>query len=190
MCNFLRTGPTLFHVATLFSSQEQCVRRPFLLHLCRHLPLSASEPGLPGGWGVAPPCAFHLHPPNDRRHCVLRCLLAACTSSLQKCVSQSFAQYFKTRALILERGGGREKWGKHQCVVASCVPPTGDLAATQTCALTGNRTDDPLVHRLALNPLSHTSRGRAQFLIGTFVILLLNCKSSLYNLNTNLLSDI
>ena len=29
--------------------------------------------------------------------------------------------------LFLERGGGREK---HQGVVASCVPPTGDLACT------------------------------------------------------------
>ena len=29
---------------------------------------------------------------------------------------------------------------------------------TQTCPLTGNRTSDPLVSRLALNPLSHTSQ--------------------------------
>ena len=34
---------------------------------------------------------------------------------------------------------------KHQCVVASHTPPTGDSAATQACALTGNRTDNPLV---------------------------------------------
>ena len=31
--------------------------------------------------------------------------------------------------------------------------------ATQACALTGNRTCDLLVRRLALNPLSHTSPG-------------------------------
>ena len=31
--------------------------------------------------------------------------------------------------LFLERGEGRENEGeKHQCVVASCAPPTGDLA--------------------------------------------------------------
>ena len=30
--------------------------------------------------------------------------------------------------------------------------------ATQACALTGNQTSDPLVHRPALNPQSHTSR--------------------------------
>ena len=48
---------------------------------------------------------------------------------------------------------------KHHCVVASHMPPTGDLAATQACALTGNQTGDPLVHRSALNPLSCTSQG-------------------------------
>ena len=32
-------------------------------------------------------------------------------------------------------------------------------AAPQACALTGNRTGDPLVHRAALNPLNHTSQG-------------------------------
>ena len=31
--------------------------------------------------------------------------------------------------LFLERGEGKEREGeKHQCVVASCVPPTRDLA--------------------------------------------------------------
>ena len=57
--------------------------------------------------------------------------------------------------LFLERGKEGEK---HQCMVAFHVPPTGDLAATQARALTGNRTGDPLVHRPALNPLSHTSQ--------------------------------
>ena len=37
--------------------------------------------------------------------------------------------------LFLERGEGREREGeKHQCVVASGVPPTGDLACNPgTC---------------------------------------------------------
>ena len=60
--------------------------------------------------------------------------------------------------LFLERGKGREK-EKHQCVVASRAPLTGDPATTQACALTGNPTGDPLVHRPALSPLSHTSQG-------------------------------
>ena len=37
-------------------------------------------------------------------------------------------------------------------------PPTGDLDHSQACALTGNRTGDPLGHRPALSPLSHTSQ--------------------------------
>ena len=39
--------------------------------------------------------------------------------------------------LFREREGKREG-EKHQCVVASCMPPAGDLAPTQACALTGN----------------------------------------------------
>ena len=41
-----------------------------------------------------------------------------------------------------------------------CVcPPLGIWPAAQACAPTGNRASDPLVHRLALNPLSFTSMG-------------------------------
>ena len=39
--------------------------------------------------------------------------------------------------------------------------------ATQPCALTGNRTGDPLVRRPALNPLSHTSQGTRVFIRGS-----------------------
>ena len=58
--------------------------------------------------------------------------------------------------------GERERV-KHQCVVASCTPPTGDLIPpTQACVLTGNRTRDPLdplsPRGPGLNPLSHTSQ--------------------------------
>ena len=38
-------------------------------------------------------------------------------------------------------------------------PPFGTWPATQACALTENQTSNPLVHRLALNPLSYTSQG-------------------------------
>ena len=40
-------------------------------------------------------------------------------------------------------------------------PQLGTWPATQAWALTRNRTDDLLVHRLALNPLSHTIQGRS-----------------------------
>ena len=48
---------------------------------------------------------------------------------------------------------------KHNVWVFLMPPDLGTWPATQACALTGNRTSDPLVHRPALNPLSHTSRG-------------------------------
>ena len=35
----------------------------------------------------------------------------------------------------------------------------GTWPATQACALTGDQTCDPSVHRRTLNPLSHTSQG-------------------------------
>ena len=68
----------------------------------------------------------------------------------------SFLNAFKI--LFLERGEGGRKTRKHQCVVASHMPPTGNLA-TQACALTGNQTSNPLVHRLTVNPLSYASQG-------------------------------
>ena len=62
--------------------------------------------------------------------------------------------------LFTFRERGREGEGESvRDLVASCMPPTGDLAATLACALTGNRTGDLLVHRSALNPLGHTSQG-------------------------------
>ena len=38
-------------------------------------------------------------------------------------------------------------------------PLLGTWPATQACAPTGNGTSDPLVGKLALNPLSHTCQG-------------------------------
>ena len=43
-------------------------------------------------------------------------------------------------------------------------PLLGTWPATEACALTGNRSSDPLVHRPVLNPLSHTSQGNTTFL--------------------------
>ena len=37
-------------------------------------------------------------------------------------------------------------------------PQLGTWPATQACALNGNQTSDPLVHRPALSPLNHTSQ--------------------------------
>ena len=45
----------------------------------------------------------------------------------------------------------------HQLVASH--PQLGPWPTTQACALTRNQTSDLLVHRPALNPLSHTSQG-------------------------------
>ena len=63
--------------------------------------------------------------------------------------------------LFLEREEGREKEReRHTNVWLPLVRPSpGTWPATQACALTGNRTGEPLVRRPALNPLSYTSQG-------------------------------
>ena len=43
------------------------------------------------------------------------------------------------------------------------MPPTGAWPTTQACALTGNRTDNALVRRPALNPLSYSSQGNTLY---------------------------
>ena len=48
------------------------------------------------------------------------------------------------------------------------APLLGTWPTTQACALIGNRTGNPLVHRPVLNPLSHTSQG-SLFLFFIFV---------------------
>ena len=54
---------------------------------------------------------------------------------------KDFIYFFRERGREGEREGE-----KHQCMVASRVTPTGGLAQTQACALTGNRIGDALVH--------------------------------------------
>ena len=65
--------------------------------------------------------------------------------------------------LFLERGEGREKKERNINVWLPLVPPIlRTWPAIQARALTGKRTGDPLVRRLALDPLSHTSQGDFQ----------------------------
>ena len=60
--------------------------------------------------------------------------------------------------LFLDRGEGEEKERERNIHVWLPLmrPLLGTCPTTQARALTGNQTDDPLVHRLALSPLSHT----------------------------------
>ena len=84
---------------------------------------------------------------------------------LQRTINISL--FFKKILFICFQREGRERereGKKHQCVVASHMPPTvGTWPTTQACGLTGNRTSDPVLYRLALNPLSHTSQGYKHF---------------------------
>ena len=77
--------------------------------------------------------------------------------------------------IFRDRGRGAERRReKHHCVVASCAPPTRDLACNP-----GNQAGDPLVCRLALNPRSHTSQGS----VTSFLSVHLRCTPSPPNQN-------
>ena len=60
-------------------------------------------------------------------------------------------------------------------MIAFHVPPTGDLAHNPSMCPDWESSGDPLVHRLALSPLCHTSQGAS----GTFNLYyndrVLNC---------------
>ena len=88
----------------------------------------------------------------------------------------SFFYFFKYFIyLFLERGEGREKERERNINV--WLPLTWSLLGTwpepQACALTGNRTSDPLVCRPTLNPLSYTSQGMES--ISFLLVRITNC---------------
>ena len=60
---------------------------------------------------------------------------------------------------IFRKKEGDREGEKHQCVVASCIPPTGDLAHNPGMCPDWKQNQDPLVRRPVLNPWSHTSQG-------------------------------
>ena len=70
--------------------------------------------------------------------------------------------------LLLERGEGKEKERER----------LETWPATQACALTGNQTSDPLVCRLALSPLSHTSEGLKLFNLYSFMDIIIKMKNT------------
>ena len=62
--------------------------------------------------------------------------------------------------LFILRGREGDREGENMSVwFPLALPPLGTWPVTQACTLTGNWTSNPLVHRLALNPLSHTNQG-------------------------------
>ena len=122
-------------------------------------------------------CAFLLH--HFKRHknvcfflfVVLRLIsgLSANRPDIKFPISLFFLDFIY---LFLERGDGREKERERNINVWLPLtrPLLGTWPAIQACALTRNRTGDPLVRKLTLNPLSHTSRGR--FPLVFFLIIL------------------
>ena len=76
--------------------------------------------------------------------------------------THNFLFYFLFFLLFfLERGEGKEKERERNINVwlPFTLPVLVTWPATQACALTGNQTSNPLVHRPMLNPLSYTSQG-------------------------------
>ena len=101
---------------------------------------------------------------NQRWLSHLNCYFVTCSRK------HFFFFFFLRFCLFLERGEGREKEGERNIDVwLPLVHPQLEIRhTTQACALTGNRTSDPLVCRSALNPLSHTSQSNT-FLIDTLI---------------------
>ena len=86
--------------------------------------------------------------------------------------------------IFREGKGGRKRGTKtSMCACLSRAPYRGTWPTTQACALTGNWTSNPLVQRLALNPLSHTSQGNncSNFLIQFFIYLYLETNPLSYS---------
>ena len=80
-----------------------------------------------------------------------------------------FLRFFKF--YFWREGKGGRKRGRETSMCKRSInqllltrPAPGTWPETQACALTGNQTGNLLVHRLALNPLSHTSQGSRYFI--------------------------
>ena len=105
-------------------------------------------------------------------------LLAIFVFSLEKCLFNFFAHFLNHIIcfsvvllyffeyfiyLFLEREGKEKERERNINVWLSLTRPLlGTWPTTQARALTGNQTSNPLVGKLALKPLSHTSQGTEQ----------------------------
>ena len=66
--------------------------------------------------------------------------------------------------LFLNRGeGGRKRKRNISVWLPLLCPLLETWPTTHACTLTGNWTSNPLVHRLVLNPLCHTSQSEIHF---------------------------
>ena len=82
-----------------------------------------------------------------------------------------FFFFLRFHLFILERGKGKEKEGeKHQCVVASHMPPTGDPACNPRICLDWelnwrSQFTEHFGSQPVLSPLSYTSQGYSMVLV-------------------------
>ena len=126
---------------------------------CPLLPLPAEpQGGTALLWPVESVDDFH-HPWS----CLQASFTLAYLSPLESChaiLSHSFF-FFKILFIFLDRGEGMEKEreGNIHLWLPLAHPQPGIWPATHACTLPGNRTNDPLIRRLVLSPLSHTSQG-------------------------------
>ena len=69
--------------------------------------------------------------------------------------------FYRFYLFILDTGELREEKKEQNINVwlRLTSPLLGTWPTIHACALSGNHTSDPLVHRPALNPLSHASQG-------------------------------
>ena len=91
------------------------------------------------------------------------------------CIHMQICGFFKDFILFNFRDRGREgeERKRHINVWLPLMSPLlGTWPTSQACALTGNRTGEPLDRGPALNPLSHTSQGR--FVLITIIMIYLS----------------
>ena len=106
-----------------------------------------------------------------------------------QCYTKVFMHYFATYSIFLkilfiyfreEKGGEKERERNINVWLPLTQPLLGTWPAAQACALTGNWTSDPLVCRLVLNPLSHTSQSYSNFFIPITHLTIQSLEISLY----------
>ena len=68
--------------------------------------------------------------------------------------------FFSLILFIFREREGEREGEKHQCVIASHAPSTGDPASNPVMCPDWESNQGSLVHRPGFNPLSHTSQGR------------------------------
>ena len=74
-----------------------------------------------------------------------------------------FSFLFKILFISFQRKGGRKRGRENQCVVASHVPPTGDLAHNPGMCSDWELNQQPFDSQSGTQSLSHTSQGKNSF---------------------------